>query len=163
MHGSAHDQASRLAGVSATPQRLAPPVLQGNRPSWGLWSARNSQQFRALAARQALRKRVASWGFWGGRAGGQLHGRAGAGASSLHFWGCPRATSQGLSKLTVIWGSGNQRPGRHPMLRKWGQLSTSVSPFLEDGGWPRPRGGLSALGAVWRTWAVRYSQELLCL
>lgn len=86
MH-SAHDQADRPAGVSAKLQRLAPTVLQGNRPSWGLWSARNSQQFRARAARRALRKRVASWGFWGGQAGGQLHGRAGAGASSLHFWG----------------------------------------------------------------------------
>lgn len=35
MHGSAHDQVRRPAGVSATPQRLVPPVLRETDPAGG--------------------------------------------------------------------------------------------------------------------------------
>ena len=73
----------------ATPQRLAPTVQQRNGPSRGPWSARNSQQFRALAARRALRKRVAPRGFWGLRAGGRLHGGLGRGPAHCISGGVP--------------------------------------------------------------------------
>lgn len=160
-HGSAHDQAVPVAGAGHTPKAGAhcPAAEQTHLGAVVSTELTAVQDACCQEGPEKMRGSPELLGSMSRRAAAR---GARAGASSLHFWGCPRAVSQGLSKLTVIWGLVNQHPGRHPMLRKRGQLSPP--PFLLS--WRMEAGPGPAAGSqlcIRRTWAVGCSQELLCL
>lgn len=161
MHGSAHDQAGRVAGAGHTP-KAGTHCPAEERTQQGAMVSTELTAVQGACCQEGPEKTRGSPGLLGSTSRRAAARGAGAGASSLHFWGCPRAASQVLSKLTVIWGLGSQRPGRRPMLRKRGQLSPP--PFLLS--WRMEAGPGPAAGSqlcVRRTWAAGCSQALLCL